>query len=216
MNIVITYLHKGRDEYLELIKDAFYSAKLYGYKCITVGDTPLGDIHIDFPASKEVHLMNWILAAQKEFIDSEYFDGYSVIFSPDALINKPLESVFTNYFDVAFTDRDNKKYPINNGVIFLKSHNKKGLSSFWARCLEICKGYALDIQDWYGDQLSLWDAYSAKEHEKLGVNVALLPCAIYNASPRKGQIDDNILKEAYIIHLKGARKTMMKLYKERL
>lgn len=216
MNIVITYLHRGRDEYIEMIKDAFYSAKLHGYRCISVGNMPMGDVHIDFPASKEPYLMNWILAAQKEFIDSEYFDGESVIFSPDALINKPLERVFANYFDVAFTDRENKKYPINNGVIFLKDSNKEGLSAFWARCRELCKEYPFDIQDWYGDQKSLWDAYSAKEHERLGVGAILLPCEIYNASPRKGQIDDEILKDAYIIHLKGARKTMMKLYKDRL
>jgi hypothetical protein len=94
MNIVITYLHKGKDEYIPLINHAFESAKKYGYRTIMVGNVDCGDVFIPFGESEEPLLMNWILAAQLEYLKSEHFNENTVIFSPDALINKPLDEIF--------------------------------------------------------------------------------------------------------------------------
>ncbi len=211
MRVVITYLHKGNDEYLALIDQAFASAKRHGYETVIVGNYKgHADHWIYFGVDKESRLMNWILAAQLAFIESPLFDCESVLFSPDALINKPLDKVFELDFDVAFTDRDNKKYPINNGVIFLKP--AQGIREFWLLCLAKCRTYSEDIQDWYGDQLSLWDVYNSGAHERLGVKAMLLPCDTYNASPKQDVIDRRMIENAYVIHFKGKRKHMMKQY----
>lgn len=211
MNVVITYRHGGDELYYALIRDAFASAKRMGYKTISVGDFSDCDIHMPFV--QDMPLMNWILAAQKHYIDSPEFDCNTVLFSPDALINRPLEEVFSQDFDAAFTIRDNKKYPINNGVIFIKPDNKRGLTRFWQSCLDICALYPPEIQGWYGDQKALWDACEAGYDCACGIKKAFLPCDQYNASPVNGRIDKVMLTSAFIIHLKGRRKEMMKQYK---
>lgn len=212
MNIVITYCHKGNDEYPVLIKDAFKSAERFGYNTVSVGNYALGKQHIDLAYDREPLLMNWILAAQKSYIDSPLFNCNSVLFSPDAIINKPLEPVFSKSFDMAFTNRNHSKYPINNGVIFIKPGKNSGISGFWGDCLAICKNYSIDIQEWFGDQKSLWDAYQNEVYLKYGLDVSMLPCDKYNASPSAHVFDGSMINDAFVIHLKGKRKHLMAQY----
>ena len=89
LKVVITYADLGNSDYVPLIDMAFASARKFGYKTVLVTDAG---------ATKET-LMPWILAAQKKFIDSDDFDGNSVLFSPDCLINRPLEPVCDFDFD---------------------------------------------------------------------------------------------------------------------
>jgi hypothetical protein len=213
MNIVIVYRDEGQNSYLPLIEMAFKSAKRIGYQTILITSNPnlqLADFNIIMPYEQEEFLMNWILAAQLAYINSGFFDVNSVLFSPDALIIKPLSDIFSKEFDVAFTDRDNKKYPINNGVIFLKPNNQPLLSNLWEQALLICKSYDLEIQKWFGDQLCLHDLLVKQIDKKLGVIVKLLPCETYNASPKI--LDYSFLTDVYIAHFKGKRKHLMKEY----
>ncbi len=213
MRIVITYQHRGDDEYLKLIDLAFSSAKRLGYETILVGDIEAGDRRLCFPSSLEPHLMNWVLAAQLAYINSPVFDCNSVIFSPDALIAKPLDEIFDLDFDVAFTNRDNKRWPINNGVIFLKPEKRLQIAKLWEDARVTCKAYPIGIQDWYGDQQALHDVVLAKRPQLHGIKPALLPCDVYNASPRYGEeFDANLIESAYIVHLKGKRKHLMRDY----
>lgn len=215
MRIVITFQRRGDASYLPLIEMAFASAKKFGYETVMVGpDALCADHHIRFTPDMEPLLMNWILAAQLAFIVSPLFDQPSVIFSPDALVVKHLEPVFREMFDVAFTDRKNPRWPINNGVIYLKPAKKNQLGAFWREALRICRGYPVETQEWYGDQQSVHDAYMQGYHLGLGVNVALLPCSTYNASPLRitETIDKQLLNQAYVIHFKGKRKGMMQKY----
>lgn len=215
MRIVVTYQDRGDNSYINLIEMAFASAKRFGYETVMVGPYSLGaDHHICFTPDMESRLMNWILAAQLAFIVSPLFDQSSVIFSPDALVIKHLEPIFREPFDVAFTDRKNPRWPINNGVIYLKPAKRHQIGALWRKCLEICKSYPIETQDWYGDQQSLYDAYQAGAHRELGVNVALLPCATYNASPARvtNTIDKQLLNQAYVAHFKGKRKDVMRTY----
>ncbi len=216
MKVVITYQHRGDDQYIELINAAFASAKRLGYETVFIGSDFVNieaDHLITFPAEVEPKLMNWILAAQLYYIDSYLFDCNSVIFSPDALFTRPVDEVFDLGFDMAFTIRDNDKWPINNGVIFLNPDMKILIAQWWELAIGLCKGYPTETQDWYGDQLSLYDLWLTGRHKQLGLNVCMLPCEVYNASPRNGQdLDTKLIKSAYIIHLKGPRKTMMQEY----
>ena len=139
MRVVFTYRHQGSQEYLDLITIAQESAARFGYRSVLVGDNipyELANDHIGSKtANDEPLLMNWILAAQLAFIESPLFDQPSVIFSPDALVIKPLEPIFEQDFDVAFTDRDNRRWPINNGVIFLHPARKDLIREFWLACI---------------------------------------------------------------------------------
>jgi hypothetical protein len=209
MRVVITYQDKGDDSYLPLIDMAFKSAKRLGYHTVTVGNLDAGDEHIPFDADREKHLMNWVLAAQLAYIESDMFDQPTVLFSPDALFVKAVDDVFTG-FDIAFTTRANPRWPINNGVIYLNHKNKDKIAEFWKSCLKTCRNYPLEIQDWYGDQQSLYDVLQSGKHSD--INITTLPCEIYNHSPHSGYINDNDLKNAYILHFKGKRKNLTSSY----
>ncbi len=217
MRIVITYQHRGDDTYLRTIDLAFASAKRLGYETVLVGNVIAGDKQIDFPADKEAHLMNWVLAAQRAFIDSPLFDCDSVIFSPDALLTRHIDKVFTLGFDIGFTIRNNRRWPINNGVIYLRPGRKREIAKLWHRAQKICKDYPVETQDWYGDQQALHDVWLAGHHERLHLNVSMLPCDIYNASPAYGEdLDAKMIESAYIVHLKGRRKHLMQEYWDKI
>lgn len=213
MHVVIVYQHRGDEGYLELIRLAFASARNHDYETFLVGDVELGDTNIRFLRENEPLLMNWVLAAQLLYIESPFFTQDTVLFSPDALINKPLEPVFRQGFDVAVTDRVSKICPINNGVIFIKPENKKRIAAMWRKCLEICKSYPQEKQEWWGDQQSLYDFLQRGYDKEIGVKVKTLPCHTYNASPsNRAEVEEGMLDDAFIIHLKGNRKTLMGEY----
>jgi hypothetical protein len=214
MRIVITYNHRGDDQYLSMIDLAFKSARRLGYTPVLVGNTKHADII--FSEKEEDRLMNWVLAAQIAYIRHPMFDCNSVIFSPDALIVRPLQPIFDEVFDVGFTDRQNPRWPINNGVIFLKPQHKERIAAFWEDGLKICKAYPEDIQNWYGDQQCLKDLLVQERHIHHEVAVRMFPCSQYNASPDDKEIDASMLNSAYIIHLKGKRKPMMQKYWEKI
>lgn len=212
MNIVITYRHGGDTRYLELIDLAFKSAKQHGYNTILVGDIVDGDDFYNPDIEDGVYLMNWILRAQLSYIESELFDCNSVFFSPDALICRPLDDIFDLSFDLALTHRKNKKWPINNGVIYMKPKNKEKIANYWKQAIALCAAYPVDAQKWYGDQQSLGDLVESNKHSELGLNLRLLPCEKYNCSPRNGAFEAGLLNRAHIIHLKGKRKNLMEQY----
>jgi hypothetical protein len=217
MRIVVTYRHHGDDQYLSLIEKALASAKRFDYETVLVGNIEAGDLKLPVKEEADGHLMNWILAAQLAYIESPLFSCNTVIFSPDALILRPLASVFLNDFDVAVTTRSNRRWPINNGVIFLKHTRKHAIAQCWRRALEICRAYPEDIQKWYGDQQALHEMIVSGYPEDRSVKVMELPCAQYNASPdNDGPIDEIMMQTAYIIHLKGKRKPKMADYWKRL
>lgn len=219
MRIVITYKNGGNTEYEELIKTAFASAKRLGYETVLVSDIELdcADIVLPFDASNEEYLMNWIVAAQLHYLKSSLFSCNSVFFSPDAIITKDLKPVFLNSFDIAFTDRLNRRYPINNGVIYIKHSDKKpNIISLWQKALDICKSYDIDLQKWYGDQKCLHDLYLTNAPQNLGVKISLLPCAIYNATPLTEDFQPLLMRGVYVLHFKGKRKHLMNQYWEAL
>jgi hypothetical protein len=212
MNIIITYRHGGDDRYLELIKLAFASAKRLGYNTVLIGDIVVDGVSVKPLIDKDEHLMNWILKAQLFYIESDLFNQDSVFFSPDALIAQPLDKIFKDNFDVALTNRSNRRWPINNGVIFMRPENKAKIAEYWREAIKICAEYPIDIQKWYGDQQSLGDLVSKNYAGEIGLNLKLYPCGKFNCSPRAGYFDASLLDQAKIVHLKGKRKDLMEKY----
>lgn len=209
MQIVITYRHAGQSEYLEYIERAFSSAKLWGYNTVLVGDAPgVKNIDTTIELKGDKYLMDWILAAEKAYIDSKYFDQNSVIFSPDALISKRLDEVFGKDFDLAVTVRDSVKMPINNGVIYLKPDNKYSLSLLWGSICKRCSTYKHQKRVWYGDQLAIQEVLAENGDSPFGLKVLRLPCDTYNFSPVEGEwdVDEEVIRNSYVIHMKGDRK----------
>ncbi len=200
MKIVITYRHKGDQKYVDLIKMAFASAKQFGYTTVLVHaeDVPVeADIRIG--CRHAAPLMDWVLAAQEAFCHSDAFNEDSVLFSPDAIINRPLEEVFDKDFDIAVTVRNHPRYPINNGVIFLKPKNKSKLQMFFVDTRLRCERQTPEIRDWFGDQLSLHEELAFYNDTPYGLKCERLPCEMYNYTP----------PDAYITHFKGKRKDKM-------
>lgn len=207
MRVVITYRHQGNDTYLELIKKAFASARKFKYDTmlIAVGMHDHPEIGCDFRlgvGGADMPLMDWILWAQYQYLHCGYFSDYTVLFSPDAIFLKDVTEVFQQKdFDIAVTVRDNQRWPVNNGVIYLKPGNRPGLRDFFLDCYTRCQGYEPHIRDWYGDQLALHQELEAHNDKPYGLKCLRLPCEIYNANPPG--------HGAYIAHYKGKRKEAM-------
>lgn len=226
MKIVITFTPRldksipdfGEFDYIDLIKQAFDSAKRFGYETVFITTENLKDkIECDHQliVDNQPFLMNWILSAQKAFIDSSLFDCDSVIFSPDAIIRKELIPVFEQEFDIAVTVRKTNDSPINNGVIFLKPKHKENLSKLWYEFIWRCDQYSINKKMWYGDQLSMVETFKHYGKNPFSLKVLQLPCEIYNASILTNGLDIKesdqlMIDKAFILHFKGARKEVMK------
>lgn len=215
MNIVITYFDYGKD-YLELLKMAFASAKYFGYETVLVTSSDIGagqDATIIVPHAGENVLMPSILEAQKAYIDSALFDSNSVLFSPDAIVARPLGPVFEKKFDLGVTMGSTMDYPINNGVIYIRPETKEQLSKLWDDFIAKCKSYPERLQQWYGDQKAMEEVITAAKDNPYGLRVERLLSRFYNASfsqRREWAASDNLmLHSAYVIHFKGERKKSM-------
>lgn len=230
MKIIITFFNKGAEkirdvkssDYHDFIKLAFESAKKFGYETILVtsgAEFENNADHVIRLNDDEPFLMNWILKAQKAYLQSDLFNDNSVLFSPDALIRKELTPIFEKEFDVAFTERPAKKYPINNGVIYLKPKNKNRLIQLWDEFLYRCDQYEFDQKHWFGDQKSIIETFEYYGKEPFGLKVLKLPCELYNASILTNDLevqeaDPLLIEKSYILHFKGARKNLIKQYAE--
>lgn len=222
MKIVITYFDFGKD-YLELLKMAFASAKLFGYEAILVTSTEIGagqdyTLYVDHPG--ENVLMPAILEAQKAYIDSALFDSNSVLFSPDALVARSLGPVFEKDFELGVTQGTHLEYPINNGVIYIRPETKDRLSKLWGDMIARCWSYPDKYKKWYGDQKSMHEVIREMDDKPYGLNVKRLLARPYNCCfSHKREwcaYDDLTWHTAYVLHFKGERKGRMAEFWEKI
>lgn len=215
MKVVITYFELGKD-YIELLKIAFASAKKFGCETVLVTSSKISagqdeTIFVEHPG--ENVLMPAILEAQKAYIDSALFDSNSVLFSPDAIVARPLGQVFNKKFDLGVTQGTTMDYPINNGVIYIKPETKDKLSLLWRDFIIKCKSYPERYQAWYGDQKAMQEVISEAKDSPYGLKIERLLSRFYNASFSQKRewtaSDDLMLHSAYVIHFKGDRKKGM-------
>jgi hypothetical protein len=130
-----------------------------------------------------------------------------VLLDTDVIVQRPLEHVFEQPFDVALTVRHERikdldgvniveRMPYNTGVMFSRA------PQFWVQALEYCRGLTDDLHDWYGDQVSVKHVADSG-----GFKVLELPCNPYNHTPR---VEQEPVQDCYVVHYKGARKEWMK------
>lgn len=222
MKVVITYFDYGKN-YLDLLKMAFASAKLYGCQTVLVTSSDIGagqdeTLMVDHPG--ENVLMPSILEAQKAYIDSALFDCNSILFSPDALVARPLGPVFDKPFDLGVTQGTSMDYPINNGVIYIRPEVKEQLSRLWADMIARCKSYPTRFQKWYGDQKAMHEVISEANDTPYGLRVERLLARPYNCCFSHARewcaYDDLTWISAYVLHFKGERKVRMAEFWEKI
>ena len=131
----------------------------------------------------------------------------SLFLDPDVIVQRPLDPVFEQPFDVALTIRHERIKTLDGGNITPAMPYNMGVAfsrqpRFWADALEYCRQLeASDYHDWYGDQLSVKHIADTGSFDVLE-----LPCDQYNYSPRT---EDENVEERYAVHYKGLRKEWM-------
>lgn len=132
----------------------------------------------------------------------------AIFIDPDVVVQRPLDHVFEQPFEVALTVRHEPLrdldgvdiaalMPYNMGVSFSRQPR------FWAAARDYCGQLPDDAHNnWYGDQLALKHVVDTG-----AFHVLELPCEQYNYSPRTEEED---VGERYVVHYKGMRKDWMR------
>lgn len=221
-----TLKHK---EYLYMIEMMFASARKFH---TVINATLLTDKHTTFGGlSKDINVVRFEVDPKKlmfertnvqlQHVLKSSFDSPLVILDSDILLNSSLLPVFDNEFDVAVTWRKSHDMPINGGFMILNNDRPEISKHFFKRFIAIYKEKYLDKVSWYGDQLALRDcvglSHSKMAKEKVieieGCRVLLLPCDVYNFSPKNlYQEICSDLSGKMVLHFKGERKRLMSLF----
>ena len=159
--------------------------------------------------------------AQLDYINENALSRPLLLIDSDILVNRSLESLFCQDFDVALTWRHLKSAPINGGLIILNNRRPDVVRAFFRRFVMIFQQRYRHKGQWFGDQLALRDLIGLSHHALSrahilsidGCRVLLLSCEDYNFSPdcRLSAIADP-LEDKFILHFKGARKTLMERF----
>ena len=132
----------------------------------------------------------------------------------DVIFQKDCRDVFDEPFDVALTDRVGtymegteyaKQQPYNMGVTF--SRNPEFWKMVGGRLMALPEQY----QEWAGDQIIVCDL---AEEQTTPFDIVVLSGANYNYPPKT--VNDEGIKSASIIHLKGERKKFIPTIAKRL
>lgn len=217
-------------EYLDMVDMLFMSARQFhpGSSCIVLTDehTRLGSLssyclRMNY-AVRPNKIMFDRMGAQRAFIQDYDFSRPVMMADSDVLVNDSLDPVFQQNFDVGLTWRNNARMPINGGVLFINNKQPSACRRFFAVIHELYERKYAEQAGWYGDQYALHDFLGMTRKEIAshtgivaahGCRILLLPCERYNYSPENtsASIASRFL-DKYVLHFKGERKRLMKLY----
>jgi hypothetical protein len=140
----------------------------------------------------------------------------------DVLVLRPLASIFTGDFDLAVTIRDKPQYefertmPYNNGVWFCHGSNREAELGYIDRLIAMNSAMPAVAHAWSGNQFAVRDLLGIRasgERFQLGaLQVAVLPCSVYNYAPQEIGEDVGL---RHILHFRGEAKHLMKSYASR-
>lgn len=133
--------------------------------------------------------------------------GEWLLLDTDVIVQRDVRDIFERAFDVALTDREwshvsqsdefMREMPFNTGVAFSRS------PAFWQAVLETWRGLTTEQQnDWMSEQRAVAHVVRTDTF-----TVCVLPGMVYNYPPTTET--DVGLKDAALVHFKGARKQMM-------
>jgi hypothetical protein len=219
-------------EYVSMIRWLYQSASLFHENVkltvLTSARTNLNGIGVTFdrvdgqfnPAS----VMQDRAVAHVAYLDRCDFSTPILLLDSDILINASLDQLWSRDFDIALTWRMSEVMPLNGGVLFVSNRRPEIVRSFFRRYLSIFQQRYADQAQWFGDQMALRDAVGLSFSElssrsdtvvitEEGAKCLLLPAHTFNRSPgnRLSKIVKPI-RDAAVLHFKGERKRLMKLY----
>jgi hypothetical protein len=218
------------DEYLSMIDLMFRSARLFHpdatFTILTNSKARFTKIHEPFVRiDSEVrpdHIMLDRMRAQTEFAQGYDFAHPVILLDTDIIINRQLDELLAQDFDIGLTWRD-EKMPINGGVIILNNRRPDAVRQFLIQVYKIYTELYAEQGKWFGDQLALHNYLQLniedmKNHPTVEVNgarVLFLPCETYNFSPENEMTSIQTgLQEKFLLHFKGPRKLLMKMFWE--
>jgi hypothetical protein len=160
---------------------------------------------------------------QNEYLAASPFETPIVLADTDILLCGDLGPLFNDDFDVAFTWREANEMPLNGGVIFLNNRNPDAARRVMDRIFSNYKDKYVGVAEWYGDQFAILDLvdlpfpeiYRSPTVRRAEAAIKLLPCAIYNFSPKEGRPDlGDRNRDALIYHFKGGSRRLMRPFWE--
>lgn len=182
------------------------------------------------------------LEAQIAAMASAWADGFErlTLIDTDTLVLKPIEA----FGDIAFTWRDSigldddgekiegiaARMPYNYGVIVARPSIRSFEALIWIR--ERIRGMHASHQQWYGNQLAVAELAGPRPRDvaspaqlderpipwrltNLGkrLRIGKLPCVTHNFTP---QTPTDVIDGKFVLHFKGAKRALMKVYAARL
>lgn len=132
--------------------------------------------------------------------------GQVLLIDADTMILGPLDSVWSEEFDIAYTAKDAGPFPLNAGVIFLRASDRT--RAFMLRWRDENRRMLAEPayhEPWYRrygglNQAALGKLLTEGAAADLGVRVAQLPCSIWNCENTTWSSFDSATR---IVHLKN-------------
>jgi hypothetical protein len=135
----------------------------------------------------------------------------------DVIVQKDVRRVFRSTFHVVVTTRNwphlkaadgfSEKMPFNTGVIFSRSQ------AFWREALEQLEASETHDREFMGHQQVICDLVASGRYDVAYIKGSKYNCPPYVKGGKEGgdkQLSDLLVREASIVHYKGAqRKAMM-------
>jgi len=225
----------AQDRAAGLINLHFQSARIYHPNApmyvLTDKHTPFSDL------SPQIRIKRYDIAWQEQLLNRwdarvQYlrefdFASHLVVTDYDILFHASLENLFRQDFDIALTYRKDSELapqrrhmPINGGVLLIKKFSREKSLPLMEKFYQEYRSKHAD-EPWWGEQQVMANLIGLenipkngqKTVEVAGVKFLLLPCETYNFSP-----DNNYrairkeIKNKPIIHFKGKRIRLMKMY----
>lgn len=218
-------------EYRDLLAILFRSVELFhpGAKTVLLTDerTPLEALSADTEVVRcrvdRDRVVHSRLLAQIAYLRHRAGKSAVVFLDPDIIVNADLTPLLVEEFDVALTYRDLPEMPINDGVIVVNARAGRAGLRFLKRVRSIYDRYCADDPYWFGSQrafiAALGKQFANRSSDVIEVRrcrVRLLPCEQWNFSPEHNEEENAAeLRNKYILHFKGERKSLMPLYWEK-
>lgn len=220
-----------RNIYRELISLVFQSASLFHPNCKRVmlsdQESPFDYLEPDIEVHRRqtdtdnIPLMLNRLLTQISYVRSNDSRSHLTFLDSDILINANLEDLFQQDFDIALTYRDFEDMPINWGVMFISQQGQSRAIKFLEEVAKVYQERYLTNDIFWCDQYALIDVigrehFFNRQSDTLYVHstkILLIPCSVYNFSPEP-TLDSIVpaLKDKKILHFKGPRKRLMRIY----
>lgn len=192
------------------------SAAQHGYETLVVTDetTQVDDPWLRVGDAMQDGLMMWLLKAQAAAIRT-CADDMAVMVSPDTLIRRPLDFMFGKWHLALLTRL--KPKPIVNSVMAFRP--KPELADLWDSIVTLAETLPPESKEWGADIDAVVKALQIMPQENNrrrigGVLVKFIPMTGHFQSVKN--VASPAHPEVSIIDFKGARKSLMQSYAERM